>query len=130
MNQTSNDLSCTTFLLGLIGRGIEKSRTPALHEAEADRQNLRCIYKILDVDKMPEGTSLAQILESAELMGFAGCNITFPFKVEVIALLDELDENAKAVGAVNTVVFRNGRRIGYNTDHSGYSEAFRQGMKA
>ncbi|WP_138470411.1 shikimate dehydrogenase [Poseidonocella sp. HB161398] len=117
-----------SIALGLIGRGIQKSRTPAMHEAEAARQGLRCVYKLLDADLMPEGTPLADILRSAELCGFAGCNVTFPYKIEVIALLDELDDSAAAVGAVNTVVFRHGRRIGYNTDYSGYAEAFRRGM--
>ncbi|MBE3639572.1 shikimate dehydrogenase [Mangrovicoccus algicola] len=118
----------TSLALGLIGRGIQKSRTPAMHEAEAARQGLRCVYKLLDADRMPGAPSLAEMLRAAELCGFAGCNITFPYKIEVAALLDELDDSAAAVGAVNTVVFRDGRRIGYNTDYSGYAEAFRRGM--
>ncbi len=118
-----------SIALGLIGRGIQKSRTPAMHEAEAQRQGLRCVYKLLDPDAMPGDPSLAELLRAAELCGFAGCNVTFPYKIEVMDLLDELDDSASAVGAVNTVVFRDGRKIGYNTDYSGYAEAFRRGME-
>ena len=117
-----------SIALGLIGRGIARSRTPAMHEAEAARQGLRAVYKLIDPDTMATDPGLKAMLAAAELCGFAGLNITFPYKIEVIALLDELDDSAAAVGAVNTVVFRGGRRIGYNTDYSGFSEAFRRGM--
>jgi shikimate dehydrogenase len=59
-------------------------------------------------------------------MGFDGVNVTHPFKQAVIPLLDELSEAASDLGAVNTVVFRDGRRLGRNTDWSGYGRAFRR----
>ncbi|KJZ19469.1 shikimate dehydrogenase [Loktanella sp. S4079] len=117
------------LIIGLVGRGIQRSRTPRMHMQEAAAQGQRLIYQLLDVDQFPGGDRpLAQIIDAAEICGFAGLNITFPYKIDVIPLLDELSDNAKAIGAVNTVVFKDGRRIGHNTDKVGFEEGFRQNM--
>lgn len=115
--------------VGLVGRGIQKSRTPAMHEAEGAAHGMAYTYRLFDMDAIAaESAKLPAILDHAEQGGFAGLNVTYPFKVEVIDLLDELSEGARAVGAVNTVVFRDGRRIGHNTDYSGFAESFRLNM--
>lgn len=117
------------LVLGLIGAGIQASRTPALHMAEAAAQGFPCVYRIIDLDRIPGGAAtLPDLLVAAERMGFAGLNITFPCKQQVIPLLDELSPEAAALGAVNTVVLRDGRRIGHNTDCSGFGESFRRGL--
>ncbi|WP_216918398.1 shikimate dehydrogenase [Synechococcus sp. CCAP 1479/10] len=117
------------LMLGLIGAGIQASRTPALHMAEAASQGFPCVYRIIDLDRIPGGAAtLPELLVAAERMGFAGLNITFPCKQQVIPLLDELSPEAAALGAVNTVVLRDGRRIGHNTDCSGFGESFRRGL--
>ena len=106
-----------TFLCGLIGAGIQSSRSPALHEREADAQGLRYIYKLIDLDKLGVGVeALPGLLNAARQMGFAGLNITYPCKQAVIPLLDALSEEAQAIGAVNTVVRESGRLVGHNTD--------------
>lgn len=116
-------------LAGLIGRGIARSRTPEMHMAEAAAQSLRGVYRIIDVDTLPvDEQNLELIVHAAEMTGFNGLNVTFPFKMDVIPLLDELSPNAAAVGSVNTIVFRNGKRIGHNTDLWGFAESFRQNM--
>ncbi|MBP0496300.1 shikimate dehydrogenase [Roseomonas indoligenes] len=116
-----------SLLLGLIGAGIGLSRTPALHEAEAAALGIPCIYRLIDITRLGLGPeSLPDLLTSAERMGFNGLNVTFPCKQAVIPLLDELSEEASALGAVNTVVLRDGRRIGHNTDFSGFTEGFRR----
>ncbi len=116
-------------LAGLIGRGIARSRTPEMHMAEAAAQSLRGVYRIIDVDTLPENEqNLKAIVHAAEVTGFNGLNVTYPFKMEVIPLLDQLSPNAAAVGSVNTIVFRNGKRIGHNTDLWGFAESFRQNM--
>ena len=71
-------------------------------------------------------TALSEILTAAERLGFAGLNVTYPCKQAVIEELDELSPDARAIGAVNTVIFRNGRRLGHNTDWTGFSESFRR----
>jgi shikimate dehydrogenase len=117
------------FLAGLIGAGIGGSRTPAMHEREGDEQGLRLLYKLLDLDQLGLGPgALRDLLNAASLMGFAGLNITHPCKRRVIPLLDELSEDAQALGAVNTVVLRDGKWVGHNTDWCGFAENFRRGL--
>ena len=101
------------LLCGLIGSGIQRSLTPAMHEAEARHHGLRLHYQLIDLDVARVGTeALPTLIEAARVMGFAGLNITYPCKQAVFPLLDELSDEARAMGAVNTVVFRGGRAIG------------------
>jgi shikimate dehydrogenase len=122
-------MSAPSFLVGLIGHGIQESLTPAMHEHEADAQGVRCLYRKIDLQTLQLGVeALPELLLAAERMGFAGLNITHPGKQAVIPLLDELSPDATALGAVNTVVLRNGKRRGENTDCWGYAEGFRRNM--
>ncbi|SDT97532.1 shikimate dehydrogenase [Stappia sp. ES.058] len=113
--------------MGLIGRGIQLSRTPAMHEAEAAAQGLTCRYDLIDTDA---GTTdeLSDILAWAEDEDFAGLNVTYPYKQAVIPHLHHLSDAARRVGAVNTVVFRGGERFGHNTDFWGFGENLRTGL--
>ena len=117
-------------LVGLIGAGIEASRTPAMHEREGALQGLRYIYQRIDLRALKLGIeALPDLLRAAAWTGFAGLNITHPAKQAVLPLLDELSDAARALGAVNTVVFEAGRRIGHNTDWQGFAESFRRNLK-
>lgn len=117
------------LLLGLIGSGIQGSLTPAMHEREAEAQGIRLLYQKIDLDRLGLGVgALEELLTAAERMGFGGLNITFPCKQAVMPLLHELSEDARGLGAVNTVLLRDGRRIGHNTDGSGFAEGFRRGL--
>jgi shikimate dehydrogenase len=117
------------LLLGLIGSGIQASLTPAMHELEGEAQGLRLLYQKIDLDKLGlNADALGELLTAAERMGFDGLNITFPCKQAVIPLLHELSADARELGAVNTVVLRDGRRIGHNTDCLGFAEGFRRGL--
>jgi len=118
-----------SVLLGLIGAGIQASLTPSLHEREGAEQGLCTIYRLIDLQQLGLGPeALPDLLLAAERTGFQGLNITFPCKQSIIPLLHELSDDAKALGAVNTVVLRDGKRVGHNTDLSGYSENFRRGL--
>jgi len=115
------------YLLGLVGSGIGASLTPAMQEREGAESGLRISYRLIDADRRGFGVQdLPDVLAWAQRLGFDGLNITHPFKQAVIPLLDELSEDAADLGAVNTVVFRDGRALGRNTDWSGYGRAFRQ----
>lgn len=110
----------------LIGNGIGASLTPGMHEAEGRAQGLNYTYESWDTAKAPWSTqSLPEILDQAQARGYAGLNITHPHKMAVVAHLDELSGAAQALGTVNTVVFRDGRRIGYTTDYSGFGAALK-----
>ena len=118
-----------SFLIGLIGSGIQASRTPAMHMLEATRQGLRYVYKLIDLEKLGLGVeALPDLLNAAERLGFDGLNLTHPCKQAVIPLLTDLSAEARAIGAVNTVVLRNGKRWGHNTDCTGFAEGFRRGL--
>ncbi|MDR6960273.1 shikimate dehydrogenase [Pseudomonas brassicacearum] len=118
-----------TVLAGLIGAGIQASRTPALHEREGDAQGMRYLYRLIDLDALKlDSGALPDLLKAAERMSFTGLNITFPCKQAIIPLLDELSPEARGIGAVNTVVLKDGKRIGHNTDCLGFAEGFRRGL--
>jgi shikimate dehydrogenase len=118
-----------SLLVGLIGAGIGASLTPALHERECAQQGLRSIYRLLDLERLGlNAGDLPELLRAAEWAGFAGLNITHPCKQAVIPLLDELSDDARALGAVNTVVLRDGKRIGHNTDWWGFAEGVKRGL--
>jgi shikimate dehydrogenase len=114
-----------SILVGLIGAGIQASRTPRLHEREGAEQGLRYVYKLVDLEVLGIGAeSLSELLTAAQRFGFAGLNVTHPCKQAIIPLLDGLSADAQALGAVNTVVLAGGRRIGHNTDWWGFARSF------
>ncbi|MFJ4364468.1 shikimate dehydrogenase [Streptomyces chartreusis] len=118
-----------SYLVGLIGSGIGPSLSPALHEREAARQGLRYLYRLIDIDALgvpPE--AVGDLVRSARDLGFDGLNITHPCKQLVIEHLDELAPQAEALGAVNTVVFEDGRAVGHNTDVTGFAASFARGL--
>jgi shikimate dehydrogenase len=118
-----------SHLAGLIGTGIGPSLTPPMHEREGDELGLRYVYRRFDLDKLglpPE--SVGELLSAVRLAGYDGVNVTHPCKQLVLEHLDECSPDAAALGAVNTVVFREGRAIGHNTDWSGFARAFDRGL--
>jgi shikimate dehydrogenase len=115
--------------VGLIGSSIQQSKSPFMHETEARALGLDLEYELLDLKAMGVGPeALPDLLRQAEHEGYAGVNVTHPCKQAVLPLLDHLSEDAAMIGAVNTVVFKNGRRYGYNTDEWGFRESFRRQM--
>lgn len=113
------------ILCGLIGAGIQGSRSPALHEAEARAQGIDLSYRLIDLDVLGVGVeALPALLEDAVRQGFRALNITFPCKQAVIPLLDSVSDEARAIGAVNTVVITDGKLAGYNTDGPGWAWGF------
>lgn len=114
---------------GLIGRAIQASRSPRLHEGEARAQGLALEYELFDFDQRGYADSeLETVLRRLSREDYCGVNVTFPFKQMVIPLLDGLADDAAAVGAVNTIAMRDGRLIGHNTDKSGFEGSFREGL--
>jgi len=122
-------LSAGPFLIGLIGAGIQASRTPAMHEREGAAQGLHYEYRLIDLEVRGLGVeAIPELLSEAERMGYNGLNVTYPCKQAVLGHLTDLSDDARALGAVNTVVLRDGKRIGYNTDWTGFAESFRRGL--
>lgn len=121
----------SSYLVGLIGSGIGPSLSPALHEREAGHHGLRLVYRTIDLDRLDLGADdVGALVRTAGRLGYDGLNITYPGKQTVIPHLDGLSEDARALGAVNTVVFGpDGSSRGHNTDRSGFAESFARGME-
>jgi shikimate dehydrogenase len=118
-----------TFRCGLIGAGIQGSRAPALHRAEAAAQGASLEYHVIDLDQLGVGIeALPQLLERAVREGYCGLNITYPCKQAVIPCLHALSEEARAIGAVNTITIQDGRLTGHNTDGPGWASGFRRAL--
>jgi len=118
-----------TVLVGLLGRAIQSSRSPIMHEREASRLGIDCAYLLIDFDArhLPD-EALQAVVSAGATLGFAGFNVTHPFKQQVIGHLAALSPEAQAIGAVNTIVFSAKGAEGYNTDAWGFAQSFREGM--
>lgn len=115
--------------IGLIGRGIGASLTPRMHEAEGARLGLDYRYHLIDFDTLGlADDQLRHVLNEVRELGFAGINVTYPFKQAIVPLIDQIAPDAEAIGAVNSVVFRAGKAVGHNTDNWGFAKSFRVGL--
>jgi shikimate dehydrogenase len=119
-------MSDRKVLIGLIGANIMRSLSPALFAEAFAAAGIDGFYHLMDVDRLP-GRRLAQMLDALKTTGFAGTNITYPFKQEVIPLVDAVDPEAEQTGAVNTVAIApDGRTTGYNFDRRGWRRSFEE----
>jgi shikimate dehydrogenase len=106
----------------LIGWPVEHSLSPAMHNAAFEALGLGWRYELLPV---PPG-QLGVALEGLRTGNFRGGNVTVPHKSAVMAFLDEIDDAARAIGAVNTITVQGRRWRGYNTDAAGFVRALRE----
>jgi shikimate dehydrogenase len=123
---TSETLAAPRSLLcGLIGSGIQRSLTPAMQRAEAGAHGLSMHYQLIDLDlRGLDAAALPGLVQALRTIGFDGFNVTYPCKQAIIPLLDDVSDEARRMGAVNTVTHRAGRLIGHNTDGSGWVWGF------
>ncbi len=119
---TKDNSSRRRFLTGLLGAPIAQSAAPDMHERAAAALGLHCHYQLIEIAGARRD-ELKLLLEGIRRLGFAGINVTFPYKEAVLELLDELAPAAARIGAVNTIVVRDSRLIGHNTDTSGFARA-------
>ncbi|MGB7787113.1 MAG: shikimate dehydrogenase [Salinimicrobium sp.] len=110
---------------GLIGKNISYSFSRGYFSEKFRRENIDAEYVNFDLQEIKD---LPKVLEQQQEL--RGLNVTIPYKEQILPFLDTLDEEAKEIGAVNTVRFLdNGKLKGYNTDHSGFSEALKPFLK-
>jgi shikimate dehydrogenase len=118
------------ILVGLIGRNIQGSLSPALFADAFAAAGIDGFYHLMDADRLP-GRQLPQLLDAIKVAGFAGANITYPFKQDIIPLLDAVDPEAAQVGAVNTIaIAASGDTTGYNFDRRGWRNSFAETLGA
>ncbi len=104
---------------GLIGANVHRSYSPAIHSFLFKKYNIVGQYKLFSVTQSQLKYKITQLVES----GYKGFNVTIPFKETVMPLLDEVDESAAKIGAVNTVLIKDSKLIGYNTDYNGFTSS-------
>ncbi len=112
-------LNRNTKIAGLIGNPVEHSWSNVMHNAAFDKMNINAVYLKFKVDKLKE---FIEYFRSLNILGFS---VTIPHKIEVMKYLDYIDKKAKEIGAVNTVVVKNRKLIGYNTDSDGAMKALK-----
>ena len=126
-----------SYLVGLLGEGVLPSLTPPLHEREADELGLRYLYRPVDLLAVRDArhdpgddldATLGRLLGAAVDLGFSALNITHPAKQRILDHLDDVSPSAAAIGSVNTVLLAGGRRVGHNTDVTGFASALRDGL--
>src|SRR6476619_6861824 len=121
-------MSKRRILLGLVGANIMGSLSPALFTDAFEAAGIDGFYHLLDVDHLP-GRRLPQLLDAIKTAGFAGTNIAYPFKQDILPLLDAVDPEAAQVGAINTVAISpDGRTTGYNFDRRGWRHSFEESL--
>lgn len=112
---------------GLLGEKLSHSLSPEIHSFLFRQMNIEASYSLFPVP----ADKLAEAVSALRLLGAGGVNVTIPYKLAIIPLLDELSPEARNLGAVNTVLFRDGRAIGYNTDYAGFGMMLqRHGVEA
>lgn len=106
---------------GLLGKSLAHSFSKSFFEEKFERENTAATYENIE---LPDVDSLAHWI-TEELPNFVGVNVTIPYKTEIIPFLDELSPEAKTIGAVNTVHYKEGKSIGYNTDAYGFQNSIK-----
>ena len=115
-------IDAQTELYGVIGNPVQRSLSPIIHNGGFKRLGWNAIYLAFEVRNVEEA------LRGIRGLGVTGVSVTIPFKTEVIPFLDKVEGLAKKIGAVNTIVNRRGKLIGYNTDCEGALEALEEKM--
>ena len=105
-----------TKVIGIFGYPISHTLSPLIQNAALEALGLNYIYIPFEV----KPNNLESAVKGMQALGLAGVNVTVPYKEAVIPFLDEIDIDAELIGAVNTIVNKNGRLKGYNTDSPGY----------
>ena len=109
-----------TELYGVLGYPVRHSLSPAMHNAAFQAMNINAVYLAFETGY------LKGALEGMKALNIVGLSVTIPHKADIMPLLDEVDDLALRIGAVNTVVNQNGRLIGYNTDARGALKALEE----
>ena len=119
------EINGKTKIIGLIGENIENSLSPLFHNQIILKHSLNFCYLPFQITE----TDLGEAIQGIKALNIRGVNITFPYKEKVIEFLDELEESARRIGAVNTIVNNKGILTGYNTDVIGFNESLQDNGK-
>lgn len=114
------NIQTDTKVYCLIGNPVTKSLSPYIHNYSFDKNDINAVYLSFNVDNLKETINAMKTLD------IKGFNVTIPYKEQITDYLDDIDEYAEKIGAVNTVLNLNGKLIGYNTDGLGFLESLKE----
>lgn len=109
---------------GLIGEKLGHSISAYIHADIFKKLNMDADYKLFEIEKSQLESRFYQLKDS----GIKGVNVTIPYKVEAMDFLDEISEEAKKIGAINTICFQDNKTIGHNTDYFGFAKMLNKNM--
>lgn len=121
-NMSGTRMNAETRFYGVIGDPVKHSKSPVMLNAAFAAVGINAVYGAFHI----KSTELRQAVNGFRALGFGGINVTIPHKLAIMEYIDEIDEGAKVIGAVNTVVHEDGKLIGYNTDGIGYVRALKE----
>lgn len=107
---------------GLIGEKLGHSFSPQIHDLIFKNINSKGLYNLLEIKK----EDLENAVWGLKALGCKGANVTIPYKIQIMDYLDNISEEAKKIGAVNTIAFNDGVLTGYNTDYHGFGESLKR----
>ncbi len=113
-------INAKTKICAIIGNPVGHSLSPAMHNAGYENLSLNFAYLAFSI------RDVKHVIAGIRALNFVGVSVTAPHKVRVMSFLDTIDSTAKNIGAVNTIVNRNGKLIGYNTDSQGALKALEE----
>ena len=116
------EINGKTKIIGVIGKNIKNSLSPLFHNQIILKHSLNFCYLPFQV----AATDLSKAIQGIKTLNTRGVNITFPYKEKVIEFLDEVEESARRIGAVNTIVNNKGFLTGYNTDVIGFKKSLQE----
>src|SRR4030042_3325641 len=116
-------ISGRTKITGIFGHPVEHTLSPAMHNAAFKALGLNYCY----VPFLVHPDYLEDAIKAIRALNLCGVNVTVPHKEKVMPLLDEINEEASFIGAVNTIVNSDGRLTGYNTDGRGFIQSLLEG---
>ena len=119
--ETTREIS-PPIRLGVLGDPVAHSKSPAMQNAALENAGLAMQYARFKIAP----NELEAALRRMRDLGFVGCNLTVPHKIAALALVDEVEERARQIGAINAIVFRDGKSLGWNTDAPGFARAIRE----
>ena len=119
------EINGKTKIIGIIGKNIENSLSPLFHNQIILKYSLKYCYLPFQVTE----NDLTQAIQGIRALSIKGVNVTFPYKEKVIEFLDEVEESARRIGAVNTIVNNKGILTGYNTDVIGFKKSLQDNGK-
>lgn len=119
------EINGKTKIIGIIGKNIKNSLSPLFHNQIILKYSLKFCYLPFQVTE----NDLTQAIQGIRALSIKGVNVTFPYKEKVMEFLDKVEESARRIGAVNTIVNNKGRLVGYNTDVIGFKKSLQEDAK-